>query len=148
MFLNFLFVFAFAVTASAHTITVRGAFLCDRNRKLPIFVELFEHDRKFASNFHNGRTSGSKSIAAIEDDRLNWTHTRSYQMFEVTGTEKEYFGIMPYLRVMHRCRDFDETLIINLGRRKGISAFDIGDIDLEDPKTSTEIRDKFAGKFN
>ncbi|KAL6735552.1 hypothetical protein Aduo_005981 [Ancylostoma duodenale] len=129
MFLNFLFVFAFAVTASAHTITVRGAFLCDRNRKLPIFVELFEHD-------------------PIEDDRLNWTHTRSYQMFEVTGTEKEYFGIMPYLRVMHRCRDFDETLIINLGRRKGISAFDIGDIDLEDPKTSTEIRDKFAGKFN
>ncbi|RCN39318.1 Transthyretin-like family protein [Ancylostoma caninum] len=125
MILNILFVLAVAVAASAHTVTVRGAFLCDRDSHLPIFIEMLEHDN-------------------IQDDHLNWTITEAFDMFEVTGTEKELFGIMPYLRVMHRCRKFDETLTINLGRRKGEVDIDIGDIDLEDPKTRTEIRDKFT----
>ncbi|KAL6735603.1 hypothetical protein Aduo_006027 [Ancylostoma duodenale] len=124
MVVNILFVLAFVVAASAHTVTVRGAFLCDRDH-LPIFVELLERDN-------------------IQDDHLNWTFTEALDMFELTGTEKEYFGIMPYLRVMHRCRRFPETLTINLGRRKGEVDIDIGDIDLEDPKTSTEVRDKFT----
>ncbi|EYB91260.1 hypothetical protein Y032_0208g2081 [Ancylostoma ceylanicum] len=125
MFLNILVVLALAVSASAHTIRVRGAFLCERNHRLPVFVELMEYD-------------------TFKDDLLNWTQTEAFDMFEVTGTEKELFGIMPYLKVMHRCRDFDENLIVNLGRRKGIVDIDIGDIDLDDPKTKTEIRDKFA----
>ncbi|EPB73288.1 Transthyretin-like family protein [Ancylostoma ceylanicum] len=118
MFLNILVVLALAVSASAHTIRVRGAFLCERNHRLPVFVELMEYD-------------------TFKDDLLNWTQTEAFDMFEVTGTEKELFGIMPYLK-------FDENLIVNLGRRKGIVDIDIGDIDLDDPKTKTEIRDKFA----
>lgn len=39
---------------------------------------------------------------------------------------------------------FDETLIINLGKRNGQVNIDLGDIDLQDPNTITEIRDKYV----
>lgn len=61
MFLLILFALFSAVVAGTHNITVRGSFLCDRNHKLPVFVELMEHDSKFWDNLYSVRVINTAS---------------------------------------------------------------------------------------
>ncbi|EYB88555.1 hypothetical protein Y032_0245g3563 [Ancylostoma ceylanicum] len=125
MFLSVLFVLVFATATSAHTVTVRGMFLCQMNLRLPVFVELMESD-------------------AFGDDRLQWKNTVVWQFFEIKGSEDERYSITPYLRVSHKCRGFEETLIIHFGHRKGDVIINLGDVDLEDPETNAVLRHKYV----
>ncbi|ETN78711.1 Transthyretin-like family protein [Necator americanus] len=124
MFVNILIALALVVAANAHSITVRGVFECDDDKRLPVFVKLMERD-----SFH--------------DDLLKWKQVRVYDDFEIKGTEDEAFGFTPYLEIMHTCREIPETIIVNFGTRVGDVEIDLGNVYLDD----TKIKEKMFNQF-
>ncbi|VDM76083.1 unnamed protein product [Strongylus vulgaris] len=77
------FALALTIAASAHEIIVKGRFACDtRDGEVPVYVELMEKEM-------------------LEDQRLNWTITSGKGTFELTGYDDEFYGVRPYMRIMH-----------------------------------------------
>ncbi|KAL6722494.1 hypothetical protein Aduo_017613 [Ancylostoma duodenale] len=125
MLLSIFVALAFFVASNAHSVTVRGYFICGRNASLPVFAELMESD-------------------AFGDDRLNWLNTVVFKAFQIKGSEEERFGITPYLRVTHSCRGFEETSIIPFGHRKGDVIINVGDVVLDSYEDMAALRHRFA----
>ncbi|KAK6766602.1 hypothetical protein RB195_026092 [Necator americanus] len=124
MFAAIPFVFALVVSVGAYEVTIRGFFMCDRDNQTPIFVELM-------------------TLNAFKDDQLSWVNTPVYKTFVIKGKKDDFFGFKPYLKVMHRCRGFDETIYVNLPRQRKDAFIDLGMVDLDDPETRDSVNSKY-----
>ncbi|KHJ92246.1 Transthyretin-like family protein [Oesophagostomum dentatum] len=120
-----LFVFAFAVTAEAHTITVKGTIVCDNNYAMPAFLELMEKE-------------------FFKDERLQWEPARGMEEFVIRGSDNELFGITPYLRILHTCNGVNEETILEFGPRRGDVEIDLGEVRLAGENVQGELRNKYT----